>query len=82
MPQGFPSEMKKAQAEHPGAMTTGQLRKLLGLSDSTMKRYVKAGRIPPAELELPNGWPLWSDQQCKDLLARRLTLGRVYRNRV
>lgn len=82
MPRGVSQEVLAEQRNHPGAMRAGQLRMMLGLSDATFKRYRKAGRIPDPEITLSNGWPLWSDQQVKDLLARRITLGRVHRYRV
>lgn len=75
MAKGVSKTARSEQAQHPGAMTRGQLRILLGVSEATIKRAIKDGRIPPPELHLSNGWRLWSDEQCKALLSQRITLG-------
>lgn len=58
-------------------MTFGQLASLLGVSHTTVKRAIKDGRIPPAELELSNGWRLWSREQVRTLLSRKIERGRL-----
>lgn len=72
MSQGVPAEVREFQKAHPGSMTRGQLRDTLGLSESTMKRYIRKGLIPGPAMYAPNGWYLWSDEQVKVLLARRI----------
>lgn len=53
-------------------MTRTQLRVLLGWSESTMDRAVKRGRIPAATITSRSGWPLWSADQVKGILALRI----------
>lgn len=64
--------LKREKSEHPGAMTRTEVRLLLGWSESTVKRAVKRGRIPAAELRSVSGWPLWSAEQVRTMLADRI----------
>lgn len=82
MARGVSAEVQQFQKANPGCMTRSQLRMLLGISDSTLKRYITAKAVPQPEMTAPNGWPLWSDAQVRALLARRITVGRVHRHRV
>lgn len=77
MPRGRSQEAAQEQERYPGSATSGQLRLILGLSGATMKRAIKDGRIPEPEYTLSNGWRLWSAEQVKILLLRRIERGRV-----
>jgi hypothetical protein len=37
-----------------------------------MKRAIKRGRIEPAKVTSESGWPLWSADQVKSILALRI----------
>ena len=72
MSQGVNAEVEAWRTHHPGAMRRGELCATLGLSEATVKRYIRTGRIPTAALQAPNGWRMWSDEQVKALLASRI----------
>jgi hypothetical protein len=64
--------LDREKAQHPGSMSRSEVMLLLGWSESTMKRAVRTGRIPPAEARSASDWPLWTAEQVKALLALRI----------
>lgn len=64
--------LQREKAEHPGSQTRTELQRTLGWSKSTMDRAVRLGRVPPACFRSVSGWPLWSAEQVRDLLAKRI----------
>lgn len=74
---GRKAQLEREKAAHPNSRTRGELRDLLRLSESTMDRAIKDGRIPPAAYHSVSGWPLWSAQQVRTLLLRRMERGRL-----
>ena len=41
----------------------GQLAKLIGRHPEVVRRYEKAGVIPPAQRDPHNGWRVWPDEE-------------------
>lgn len=67
--------IKDEKANHPGSQTSGELRRTLGLPESTFKNRIRKGRIPPAAYTSVSGWPLWSAEQVRAILHERIKHG-------
>jgi len=65
------AQLQREKADHPTARTAGELQRLLGISHSTFKRWVRSGEIPAAAYHSVSGWPLWSPEQVKALITKR-----------
>jgi hypothetical protein len=74
---GRSAQFAREKADHPTARTSGELRDLLRISESTFKRAREDGRIPEPAYHSISGWPLWSADQVTALLRRRIEKGRL-----
>lgn len=74
---GRKAQLEREKAHHPKGRTRSELQALLGLPTSTMDRYVKGGVIPPAAYHSVSGWPLWSEDQVRELITRKAERGRL-----
>ena len=74
---GRRAQLAREKADHPTSRTRSEVQVLLGLSESTMDRYVRSGIIPPPAYHSVSGWPLWSAEQVQDLIKRKAQKGRL-----
>lgn len=74
---GRKAQLLREKGDHPTARTSSELRDLLGISESTFKRARRDERIPSPAYHSVSGWPLWSAEQVRVLLRKRITEGRV-----
>lgn len=74
---GRREQLLREKGDHPTSRTSGELCTLLTMSESTFKRARKSGRIPEPAYHSVSGWPLWSAEQVRTLLQKRIDKGRV-----
>jgi predicted site-specific integrase-resolvase len=56
---------------HSNHSTSREFALLLGIDESTFKRWVKAGKVPAEDAVTPSGWRLWSPQQVQAAIRKR-----------
>jgi hypothetical protein len=64
--------MNDERGEFRGYMTSGELSSFLGISPRVMRDRRLRGKIPEPAQRTPNGWGLWSPDQCTVLLDQEL----------
>lgn len=62
------AEEKGDFADHS---TSREFALLLGIDESTFKRWVKAGKVPAPAAVTPSGWRLWSPDQVNEQMRKR-----------
>lgn len=59
------------KGEHSGHSTSREFALLLGIDESTFKRWVAKGKVPAADAVTPSGWRLWSPDQVQEQIRKR-----------
>lgn len=59
------------KGEHSHCSTSREFALTLGIDESTFKRWVKAGKVPPPVAVTPSGWRLWSPEQVGEQIRKR-----------
>ena len=62
------AEEKGVHSQHS---TSREFALLLGIDESTFKRWVQAEKVPAPDAVTPSGWRLWSPEQVQEAIRKR-----------
>lgn len=60
--------MQAEKGDHPRAVTSSELCRLLGIAPITLRRKLKNGTFPEPAHRTDNGWRLWDPDQVTEMI--------------